>query len=188
MKFNELVKLVMEEEESELDRQERIMHEKFPWVEKMEEKNSQILSSIIYYPEKDNLVYSVAFLPDYVKKKDAIEFAQTVFPRLKMGMDYFSRGDEWEKKDSIEIEHKDKKFKIDTDRIKYILGDELKSYDVSLENVETGYWDLAMSVENATQESPNKLINAFDLFYKAVKYLDDESEDYISGLEIEERY
>jgi len=172
MRFNELVKLVMEKEESELERQRRIMHEKFPWVKKMEEKNSQILGSIIYFSEDDHLCYSIVFLPDYVKKEDAIKFALTIFPKLQMGMDFYSKPN-----DLIEAI---------PDLTSIQKGDELKSYNISLSNVQTGYWDLEINVKNATQESPNKLINAFNLFYKAVKYLHGESQDYISRLEIEE--
>jgi hypothetical protein len=155
-------------EESELDKIERIKNEKFPWAEEMEEKNSDTLNSIVYIPEEDKLSYSIAFLPDFVKKKDAIEFAKRIFPDIKKGMDFYT-------KDPTGKGHP----------VKEILGDELKDYDIAIDNVDTGYWDLSMSIKNASNESPNKLISAFNAFYKAVEYLKGEEDEFLSSLGIE---
>lgn len=168
-KMDEYSDLESKWNESPYEKSERIKNTKFPWVKEMEDKNDDIMNNIIYLEDSDELRYSIALLPDYVEKTDAIEFAQKIYPNVKKGMDY---------KDATVGGLKSYEFS----RIKEIIGEELKSYDISLENVQTGYWDLVLTVENASEEAPNKLIRAFDLFYKGVEYLFGEQNEFLSSL------
>ncbi len=140
------------------------MNENFPWIENLT-KNKNLMNNALYDVDTDTLSYSVAFMPDYVQKSKAIKIAQQVFPKIKKGMDFYTHGS------NLENLYKSIKKMMDA------VGEELKSYDVSIENVQTGYWDLVLTVKNASSESPNKLINAFEMFYKSVSYLNNEDPD-----------
>jgi hypothetical protein len=143
------------------------MNEKFPWIENLT-NSKNLMNNALYDADTDTLSYSVAFMADYVGKSKAINIAQQVFPKLKKGMDFYTHGSNFEKLT--------KSTKIMMDAI----GEKLRSYGVSIENVQTGYWDLVLTIKNASSESPNKLINAFELFYKAVAYLNNEDPDEYS--------
>lgn len=140
------------------------MNEKFPWIENLT-NSKNLMNNALYDAEDDTLSYSVAFMPDYVGKSKAIKIAQQVFPKIKKGMDFYTHGSDFEKL------VKSNKIMMDA------IGEKLRSYGVSIENVQTGYWDLVLTVKNASSESPNKLINAFEVFYKAVTYLNNEDPD-----------
>lgn len=168
----EQYKKVLLNEESPFDREMRVRDKKFPWCKKMEE-NNDIMSNIMYSEKDDELVYSIAFLPDYVyKKPEAIAIAMQVFPKLKRGYDRLSYNQDTIDMIDVNTGETVEKFK----NLAHMIGDKLASYDVSLSNSSTGYWDLDMTVKNASNESPNKLINSFNLFYKAVEYLAGEQE------------
>jgi hypothetical protein len=157
--FDEYEKM---ETETEYEKNQRLMSKKFPWIANLMADND-LMSNFVYDAKSDTLVYSVAFMPDYVKKHKAIEIAKQVFPRLKEGMDFYSH-----KKTAIFINN------VKFYNIARAIGDELKSYDVSIDNVQTGYWDLVLTIHKASSEPPNKLIKASDLFYKSVEYLSGE--------------
>ena len=142
------------------------MNERFPWIENFI-KSKNLMNNALYDEDTDTLSYSVVFMPDYVEKSKAINIARRVFPKLKKGMDFHTHGSNFE--------NLTRSKEIMTDAI----GETLKSYGVSIENVYTGYWDLVLTIENASSESPNKVIKAFEVFYKAVAYLNNEDPEEI---------
>lgn len=142
------------------------MNEKFPWIENLT-NSKDLMNNALYDVDTDTLSYSVTFMPDHVEKSKVIKIAQQVFPKIKKGMDFYTHGSNLEN------------LTKSTNVMMNAIGEQLGSYDVSIENVDTGYWDLVLTIENASSESPNKVIKAFEVFYKAVAYLNNEDPDEI---------
>lgn len=158
----------------------RLLKKKFPWAKKIEE-NADLMCNFNYYPEDDTLTFSVAYMEDHVSKKEAIETAKQVFPKLKQGMDYHSYSKD-KTRNTLIIPNKDPENyppqSMQVGNVMYILGEKIKSYDVSIDNVQTGFWDLVLTVYNASNEPPNKLIKACEVFYNAVEYLVDGFDEF----------
>jgi hypothetical protein len=176
-------KIYLSENESEsiLERMERIKYEKFPWIKDFEEKHSGWLSSVLYHEDEDELNYSVAFISDNVERKDAMEFASLVFPKLKKGMNF--RRSDLDKKmgELVNLKTGEKTPFFNMPGI----GEQMASYEVAISNVDTGFWDLEMTIKKASTQSPNKIYKAFEYLFKGIRYLDAEKADFFNKLGID---